>query len=72
MLRASPLLALSIACAPKGPPDVELMPSYSGASCIAAGPWRTCGRMPDGKLTCVGRSFVGREGGKPDTKVVTD
>lgn len=40
------------------------LPTLNGATFIAAGTWRTCGRMPDASLRCVGQSFVGREGGK--------
>lgn len=53
-------------------PFAQALPTLANAGFIVAGPWRTCGRMEDGALRCVGRRFIGREAGKPKTALVTD
>ncbi|HWB81509.1 MAG TPA: hypothetical protein VG755_41390 [Nannocystaceae bacterium] len=47
------------------------LPLLANATFIAAGPWRTCGRLPEGDLRCLGRSFTGREAGRPKTTIAT-
>lgn len=44
-----------------GRPFPKALPALAGAKAIAAGAWRTCGRMADDRVACVGRTFVGRE-----------